>query len=177
MECCIVCCWYFYNSINNYPTDLPGREMTAAALMITKHKTGNILNLTKTNIGRASPSSWTKMLALNFLISVREWSGIMRAFLIWSDDQWDDCPEERKNSLTDGASFCISPDQTGPGRLAQICLSGSGCNWLGGTLLGSPSAQCSILLYWLWDCWMAKTNQDQSYSRVKIDLIGAVMID
>ena len=100
MECCIVCCWYFYNSINNYPTDLPGREITAAALMITKHKTGNILNLTKTNIGRASPSSWTKMLALNFLISVREWSGIMRAFLIWSDDQWDDSPEERKNSLT-----------------------------------------------------------------------------
>ena len=42
-------------------------------------------------------------------------------------------------SQIDGGSFCISL-----GGLAQICLTGSGGNWLGGTCL---SAQCSILLY------------------------------
>ena len=40
-------------------------------------------------------SSWTKMLALNFLISVREWRAIMKVFLISSDDQWDGSPGER----------------------------------------------------------------------------------
>ena len=82
------CCWYFYNSIKNYPTDL------WPAVHNYKTQNRNYSDLTK-NYWQTLSSSWTKMLALNFLISVREWGEVMRAFLISADDQLDDSPGDR----------------------------------------------------------------------------------